>query len=51
MKRGGKLIGVDIAALRDKVDRARDGLFDRAGVPTDGSWLPRPYGAPDDSEF
>ncbi len=51
MKRDGKLIGVDIAALRDKVDRARDGLFDRAGVPTDGSWLPRPYGAPDDSEF
>jgi len=51
VKRGGKLLGVDIAALRDKVDRARDELFDRAGVPTDGSWLPRPYGAPEDSEF
>ena len=51
MKRNGKLIGVDIKALRDKVDKARDGLFDRAGVPTDGSWLPRPYDAPEESEF
>ncbi|MDR3375247.1 MAG: amidohydrolase family protein [Ancalomicrobiaceae bacterium] len=50
-KRHGKLIGVDIMALRQKVVRARDGLFERAGVPTDGSWLPRPYEAPDDSEF
>ena len=38
-------------ALREKVDRARDALFDRAGVPTDGSWLPRPYEAPESSEF
>ena len=51
VKKDGKLIGVDVMALRDKVDRARDALFDRAGVPTDGSWLPRPYEAPDNSEF
>lgn len=51
VKRDGKLVGVDIAALREKVDRARDALFDRAGVPTDGSWLPRPYEAPENSEF
>lgn len=50
-KRAGRLIGVDLAALRARVDAARDVLFDRAGVPTDGSWLPRPYGAPDDGEF
>lgn len=51
MKRHGKLLGVDLKALREKVDTARDGLFDRAGVPTDGSWLPEPYAAPEDSEF
>lgn len=50
-KRNGKLQGVDIASLREKVDRARDALFERAGVPTDGSWLPRPYEAPEESEF
>lgn len=50
-KRNGKLIGVDLSDLRRKVDRARDGLFERAGVPTDGSWLPRPYEAAEDSEF
>ena len=32
--------------LRAKVDAARDALFARAGVPADGSWLPRPYEAP-----
>jgi len=48
MKRGGKLVGVDLVALRDQVERARDDLFDRAGVPTDGSWLPTPYVAAGD---
>jgi cytosine/adenosine deaminase-related metal-dependent hydrolase len=42
-KRGGRLVGVDVAALRRRVDAARDALFARAGVPTDGTWLPRPY--------
>jgi cytosine/adenosine deaminase-related metal-dependent hydrolase len=42
-KRGGRLVDVDLAALRRDVDAARDGLFRRAGVPADGSWLPRPY--------
>ncbi|WP_339762676.1 amidohydrolase family protein [uncultured Hoeflea sp.] len=50
-KRHGKLLDVDIAALRERVDTARDGLFERAGVPTDGSWLPRPYEAAEESEF
>ena len=43
MKRHGKLIGVDLKALRARVEQARDDLFARAGVPTDGSWLPKPY--------
>jgi 5-methylthioadenosine/S-adenosylhomocysteine deaminase len=33
MKRGGKLLGVDLPALYEKVYSARDGLFERAGVP------------------
>lgn len=45
-KRGGKLQGMDLRALRAKVDAARDALFERAGVPADGSWLPRPIEAP-----
>jgi 5-methylthioadenosine/S-adenosylhomocysteine deaminase len=45
-KRGGKLLGVDLRALRAKVDAARDALFARAGVPVDGNWLPRPFTAP-----
>jgi cytosine/adenosine deaminase-related metal-dependent hydrolase len=43
MKRGGKLVGVDFPAFRARVDRARDALFARAGAPTDGSWIVKPY--------
>ncbi|MGO4330358.1 amidohydrolase family protein [Cupriavidus sp. 2TAF22] len=43
MKRGGKLLSVDLASLRKKVDAARDGLFSRAGVPHDQHWMPKPY--------
>lgn len=43
VKRGGKLLGVDLAALRTRTEAAADGLFERAGVPRDGSWLPAPY--------
>jgi cytosine/adenosine deaminase-related metal-dependent hydrolase len=43
VKRGGQLLNVDLAALRRRVDAARDALFARAGVPTDGTWLPRPF--------
>jgi cytosine/adenosine deaminase-related metal-dependent hydrolase len=50
-KRGGKLVGVDLPAFRKKVDAARDGLFARAGVPTDGSWIVRPYTEEAKSEF
>jgi 5-methylthioadenosine/S-adenosylhomocysteine deaminase len=50
-KRNGKLVDVDIAALRKRVDATRDGLFERAGVPTDGSWICRPYTAEAKSEF
>jgi cytosine/adenosine deaminase-related metal-dependent hydrolase len=42
-KRRGRLVDVDVAALRRQVDQARDALFRRAGVAADGSWLPRPF--------
>src|SRR5581483_1588706 len=42
-KRRGRLLDVELGALRRRVDDARDGLFRRAGVPADGSWLPRPF--------
>jgi cytosine/adenosine deaminase-related metal-dependent hydrolase len=42
-KRNGKLVGVDFPAFRAKVDAARDALFERAGAPTDGSWVVKPY--------
>jgi len=43
LKRGKRLLGVDLPLLRTRVDAARDELFRRAGVPRDGSWLPRPF--------
>ena len=43
MKRHGKLLHADVQALRQRVERACDGLFERAGVPRDGTWLPQPY--------
>jgi cytosine/adenosine deaminase-related metal-dependent hydrolase len=43
VKRHGKLVGVDVAAVRAGVERAVTGLFARAGVPRDGSWLPPLY--------
>ena len=43
VKRGGKLQGVDMAALRRQVESARDALFARAGVPSDGTWFPVPH--------
>ena len=42
-KRDRELIGIDIGALRRKVDAQRDALFARAGVPADGTWLPKPF--------
>jgi cytosine/adenosine deaminase-related metal-dependent hydrolase len=50
-KRNGKLIGVDFPGLRKRVEAARDGLFGRANIPTDGSWLVRPYQEESKSEF
>ena len=43
MKRNGKLVGVDFPAFRRRVEATRDGLFARAGAPTDGSWIVKPY--------
>lgn len=43
VKRHGKLVDVDLKALRKMMDAQRDSLFKRAGVPTDGTWLPKPH--------
>ncbi len=51
VKRHGKLLGVDFAAFRRRVDACRDALFARAGVPTDGSWIVKPYEEEPRSEF
>jgi 5-methylthioadenosine/S-adenosylhomocysteine deaminase len=43
VKRDKRMLGVDLHEMRTRVDGARDALFRRANVPTDGSWLPRPF--------
>ena len=43
VNRAGRLLDMDVKALRRRVDAARDALFARAGVPADGSWLPTPF--------
>lgn len=43
VKRHGKLVDVDVRSLRKQMESAVDGLFQRAGVPRDGTWLPVPY--------
>ena len=40
VKRNGKLTDVDMNRVRNMVNRARDGLFARAGVPSTGEWVP-----------
>jgi 5-methylthioadenosine/S-adenosylhomocysteine deaminase len=38
VKRDKRLLGIDLQQLRTRVDAARDGLFRRANVSSDGSW-------------
>lgn len=49
-KRNHKLVDLDFALFRRRVDEHRDALFARAGVPTDGSWIVRPYEGEPESE-
>jgi hypothetical protein len=41
-KRNGQLVGVDVEAVRDEVERSRDGILARAGWPRTrlGGYLP-----------
>lgn len=39
-KRHGQLTGLDMRAVCRQANQARDRLFARAGVPTDGTWVP-----------
>jgi 5-methylthioadenosine/S-adenosylhomocysteine deaminase len=43
VNRHGKLVDVDVKALRRRMEASCDGLFARAGVKRDGNWLPEPY--------
>jgi cytosine/adenosine deaminase-related metal-dependent hydrolase len=43
VKRDKRLVGVGLQQVRARVDASRDALFRRANVPSDGSWLPRPF--------
>lgn len=43
VKRHGKLVDVDIKALRRRMEASVDGLFERAGVERGKNWLPEPY--------
>jgi cytosine/adenosine deaminase-related metal-dependent hydrolase len=43
VKRDKRLLGVDLQRMRARVDAARNTLFRRANVSSDGSWLPRLY--------
>jgi 5-methylthioadenosine/S-adenosylhomocysteine deaminase len=45
LKRHGKLVYADLRSLRHRMENACDGLFHRAKVPRDGTWLPEPYTA------
>ena len=50
VKRDKRLLGLDLPRGRARVDAARDGLFRRANVSSDGSWLPRPFSGGADIE-
>jgi 5-methylthioadenosine/S-adenosylhomocysteine deaminase len=40
VKRDGRLLGVDLPALRARLLESRDRIAAAAGVPVDGSWTP-----------
>jgi len=44
MGRLSHMLGVDLPRMRARLDAARDSLFHRANVLSDGSWSPRPFG-------
>jgi 5-methylthioadenosine/S-adenosylhomocysteine deaminase len=41
VKRDGRLLGVDLPALRARLLASRDRVAAAAGIPVDGSWIPR----------
>jgi cytosine/adenosine deaminase-related metal-dependent hydrolase len=43
VKADGRLLDVDLAAVRRLVDASRDRVFATAGAQIGGDWLPRPY--------
>lgn len=45
VKADGRLVGVDLGALKRIVEESRDHVFRVSGATTGGAWLPRPYAA------
>ena len=43
VKKDKKLVGIDMKGLRTKVERTRNELFEKCGVPADGFWKPEFY--------
>nr|WP_283771480.1 amidohydrolase family protein [Chelatococcus sp. YT9] len=43
MKQHGQMSGIDLTATKRRMEAARDGLFERAKIPADGSWFPIPH--------
>ena len=42
VKRGGRLVNVDLPTLKTRLLESRDRIAAAAGVPLDGTWYPRP---------
>jgi hypothetical protein len=40
VKRDGRLLGIDLPALRTRLLESRDRIAAAAGITTDGSWTP-----------
>ncbi|WP_217438558.1 amidohydrolase family protein [Fertoeibacter niger] len=45
VKFNGKMQDFDMVAVKQRMERARDELFSRAGIPADGTWYPQPHTA------
>lgn len=43
VKQHGKLVGVDMTALKRKAEKFREDYFKKCNVPYDGLWMPKPY--------
>jgi predicted nucleotidyltransferase len=50
VKRDGRLLGVDLPALRERLLASHDRIAAAAGIPLHGSWVPAPHLTPSSGE-